>query len=160
MRFWRKTTLPLSPPSPVPPWCARASHARPAHAWTRVRSPNDGRPCHIGCAGPGSEGGGNRLEESNRPTIVKWALCCPLAPAVPLLSPTRARQVHYLPGGGWSPLSGLVGMYVCDLWLGGLQTFVCRLGWRPGSSWGWAESVGNGRIAARPLSSARDPNGT
>ena len=41
--------------------------------------------------------------------IVKWALCCPQAPAVPLLSPTRARQVHYLPGGRLSS-AGLAGV--------------------------------------------------
>ena len=70
---------------------------------------------------------------------VKSALCCPLAPA-PYPCSLRARQVRYLPGGGWSPLSGLVGMCVCGLCVGGgLQTFVCRLGWRPGSS--WAESA-------------------
>ena len=63
---------------------------------------------------------------------VKSALCCPLAPA-PYPCSLRARQVLYLPGGGWSPLSGLVGMCVCSLCVGGgLQTFVCRFGWRPG----------------------------
>ena len=55
---------------------------------------------------------------------VKSALCCPLAPA-PYPCSLRARQVLYLPGDGWSPLSGLVGMCVCGLWRGMLQTFVC-----------------------------------
>ena len=93
---------------------------------------------------------------------VKSALCCPLAPA-PYPCSLRARQVLYLPGDGWSPLSGLVVMCVCV----------------PGLCWGrvadfrlpaWLASwvrrsrpprpPGIGRSAARPLSSARVPSGT
>ena len=92
---------------------------------------------------------------------LKSALCCPLAPA-PYPCSLRARQVLYLPGDGWSPLSGLVGMCVCGLWRGMLQTFVCRVAGVLGSaesasSAAWDRAV---RSAARPLSSARVPNGT
>ena len=53
---------------------------------------------------------------------VKSALCCPLAPA-PYPCSLRARQVLYLPGGGWSPLSGLVVMCVCGLCWGRVADF-------------------------------------
>ena len=84
---------------------------------------------------------------------VKSALCCPLAPApypcslrarqgAPVVRRGDARVappcpttlcvwrslpyltlVRYLPGGGWSPLSGLVGVCVCGLWGGRVADF-------------------------------------